>query len=55
VKTIEVPDAANVPAACSGIVVKTSPNAAAAKAFLEWIAGPNGEAILGSFGFLPPS
>jgi molybdate transport system substrate-binding protein len=55
VRTIEVPDAANVSAAYSGIVVQTSPNATAARAFLEWIAGPAGQAILGSFGFLPPS
>ncbi|HEX2754162.1 MAG TPA: molybdate ABC transporter substrate-binding protein [Candidatus Limnocylindrales bacterium] len=55
VVTIDVPDAANVPATYAGVVVKASPNAAAAKAFLDWLAGPDGQAILAGFGFLPPS
>jgi molybdate transport system substrate-binding protein len=55
VLTIAVPAAANVPATYSGVVVKASANAAAAQAFLTWIAGPDGQAILGSFGFLPAS
>ena len=55
VLTVDVPDAANVPATYAGVVVKASRNAAAAKAFLDWFAGPDGQAILSSFGFLPPS
>jgi molybdate transport system substrate-binding protein len=55
VKTVDVPDAANVPATYAGVVVKGSKNAATAQAFLTWFAGPDGQAILGSFGFLPPS
>lgn len=55
VMTIPVPDAANVPATYGGIVVKASPNVAAAQAFLAWIAGPDGQTILASFGFLPPA
>ena len=55
VTTVAVPDAANVPATYGGVVVKASPNAAAAQAFLAWLAGPDGQAILASFGFLPPS
>jgi molybdate transport system substrate-binding protein len=55
VTTVEVPDAANVPATYAGVVVKASKRAEAAHAFLAWFAGPNGQAILGSFGFLPPS
>jgi molybdate transport system substrate-binding protein len=54
VTTIAVPDAANVPATYAGVVVKASPNVAAAQAFLAWLAGPDGQAILASFGFLPP-
>jgi molybdate transport system substrate-binding protein len=54
VATIEVPESANVPARYAGVVVRRSANAAAA-AFLAWFAGPDGQAILGSFGFLPPS
>jgi ABC-type Fe3+ transport system substrate-binding protein len=34
-------------------VVKASPNAAAAEAFMTWVAGPDGQAILASFGFVP--
>ncbi len=55
VTTVDVPDAANVPATYAGVVVKASRNAAAAKAFLDWFAGPDGQAILSDFGFLPPS
>jgi molybdate transport system substrate-binding protein len=55
VETIEVPDAANVLASYAGVVVKASANQEAARAFLEWLAGPEGQAVLGRFGFLPPS
>jgi molybdate transport system substrate-binding protein len=55
VTTIPVPADANVLATYSGMVVKASKNAAAAQAFLTWLAGPDGRAILASFGFLPPS
>ena len=55
VKTIEIPAAANVPATYAGLVVKASPHAAAAHAFLTWLAGPDGQKVLAGFGFLPPS
>lgn len=55
VTTVDVPDTANVPATYAGVVVKSSKNAAAAQAFLTWFAGPDGQAILSTFGFLPPS
>jgi molybdate transport system substrate-binding protein len=55
VMTVDVPATANVPATYAGVVVKASGNVAAARAFLAWFAGPDGQAILGSFGFLPPS
>ena len=45
----------NVPATYAGVVVKASPNADAAHAFLDWFAGPDGQAILAEFGFLPPA
>ena len=55
VATIEVPDSANVPATYAGVVVKASSNLDAAHAFLDWFAGPEGQAILKGFGFLPPA
>ena len=55
VTPIDVPDTANVPATYAGVVVKASKNAAAAKTFLDWFAGPDGQAILSEFGFLPPT
>jgi molybdate transport system substrate-binding protein len=55
VTTVVVPDTANVPATYAGVVIKASKNAAAAQAFMTWFAGPNGQAILNTFGFLPPS
>lgn len=55
VTPIDVPESANVPARYAGVVVKASENPAAAKAFLDWFAGPDGQAILSGFGFLPAS
>ena len=55
VATIDVPADVNVPASYAGVVVKASANADAAHAFLDWFAGPDGQAILASFGFLPPA
>jgi molybdate transport system substrate-binding protein len=55
VRTVPVtPDSANVPATYAGVTVKASPNQDAASKFLTWFAGPDGQAILSSFGFLPP-
>ena len=49
-----MPDSANVIATYAGVVVKASANAPSAQAFLAWFAGPDGEAILATSGFLPP-
>src|SRR6185369_8830988 len=54
VETVAVPAAVNVPASYAGVVVKASENAAAAQAFLDWFAGPGGQAILAGLGFMPP-
>jgi molybdate transport system substrate-binding protein len=51
VTVIELPVAANVVATYAGVVVAASRNALAAHAFLAWLAGPDGRAILASFGF----
>jgi molybdate transport system substrate-binding protein len=55
VETVPVPDAVNVVATYGGVVVKASTHPAAATAFFAWLAGPDGQSILGSFGFLPPA
>jgi molybdate transport system substrate-binding protein len=55
VTVIELPDDVNDPASYAGVVVKASPNVDAARAFLDWFAGPDGQAILADFGFLPPA
>jgi molybdate transport system substrate-binding protein len=55
VTNIPVPDDANVPATYAGLVVKSSKQPEDAQAFLTWFVGPDGQAILASFGFLPPS
>jgi molybdate transport system substrate-binding protein len=54
VQTIAIPAEENVPATYGGVVVGASPNQAAAEAFLDWLAGAEGQAVLASFGFLPP-
>ncbi len=54
VAPVDVPPTANVPATYAGVVVKASANASSAQAFLDWFAGPDGQAILAGFGFLAP-
>jgi ABC-type Fe3+ transport system substrate-binding protein len=44
-----------VPATYAGVAINASKHLDAAKAFLDWFAGPDGQAILSGFGFLPPS
>lgn len=51
---IPLPEAANVRALYAGVVMKSSTNAAAAVGLLTWLAGPDGQRVLASFGFLPP-
>ena len=36
------------------VQVKGAPNATAAKAFMSYVLGPNGQKVLASFGFMPP-
>jgi molybdate transport system substrate-binding protein len=55
VTTVNVPDAANVTARYAGIVVGASPDQEPARMFLGWLTGPDGQAVLARFGFLPPS
>ena len=55
VTAIAIPDSANVPATYAGVVVKASGHTADAQRFLDWLAGPDGQAILAGFGFQPPS
>jgi molybdate transport system substrate-binding protein len=55
VRAIGIPVDQNVPATYGGVVVKASANQDPAKAFLTWLAGPDGQAVLSSFGFIPPS
>ena len=55
VTPVAVPDAANVPATYGAIPVKASKDPAAAAAFISWLAGGDGQAILAKYGFLPPS
>lgn len=53
VATVEIPASANVRVTYAGVVVRDSKDQAAATAFLDWLAGSEGQAILGGFGFLP--
>ena len=53
--SIAVPEAANVPASYGAVTVKASSHPDAAAAFLGWLTGPDGQAILARHGFLPPS
>lgn len=54
VTTSPVPPEANVVASYAGVVVAGSAAPESARAFLAWLAGPDGQAILARHGFLPP-
>lgn len=54
VTTIPIPAAANVRAEYAGVVVAASRHRDAATAFLAWVAGTDGQAVLRPFGFLAP-
>jgi molybdate transport system substrate-binding protein len=54
VRSVMVPDEANVTASYAGVVVATSDRAAGGQAFLDWLTGDEAQAILERFGFLPP-
>ncbi len=54
VTPVTIPNEANVPATYAGVVVKASAHPATAHAFLDWVAGPEGQAILTTFGFIAP-
>jgi molybdate transport system substrate-binding protein len=52
--TIAIPQGANVLATYGGVVVKASALQDAGHVFLSWLTGPYGQAVLGTYGFLPP-
>ena len=47
------PTTANVPATYAGVVLKASTAGPDAAAFLAWLAGPDGQGVLSTFGFQP--
>lgn len=53
VEMLDVPEDANVSATYAGVVVEGSDHRDAAAAFLDWLAGADGRAMLQEFGFLP--
>jgi molybdate transport system substrate-binding protein len=55
VRTIPIPGAADVVATYAAVVPKDAPNPAAAGAFLAWLGGPQGLAVLARFGFTAPA
>lgn len=54
VTTIPIPAEADVSAIYAGVIVKASGQTVAGHAFLDWLAGPDGQAVLAGFGFGPP-
>jgi molybdate transport system substrate-binding protein len=54
VATIDVPEGVNVPATYAAVVVAASTRHGQAHAFLDWLVGPSGVAVMARFGFLPP-
>ncbi|HET9457807.1 MAG TPA: molybdate ABC transporter substrate-binding protein [Candidatus Limnocylindrales bacterium] len=54
VETIPLPAGVEIVATYAGVVVRDSPGAAEGRAFLEWLAGPDGRAAFGAAGFASP-
>jgi molybdate transport system substrate-binding protein len=55
VRSVPIPAAADVVATYGAVVPTQASNAPAAHAFLDWLLGPEGRAVLAGAGFLPPS
>jgi molybdate transport system substrate-binding protein len=55
VRRIEIPSAVNVSARYAGVVVGSTAHPTEAHAFLDWLTGPEGAAILETFGFRRPT
>jgi molybdate transport system substrate-binding protein len=51
---VEIPDDANVIATYPIAIVESSANADLAQTFIDYVTGPEGQATLADFGFLPP-
>ena len=51
VRTIDVPAGTNVAASDAGVVVAGAADRATARAFMSWLIGPDGQAIMTAFGF----
>lgn len=54
IKEIPIPVGVSVSVTYAGVVVKASGQPDAARAFLSWLSGPSGQAVLARFGFVPP-
>jgi len=52
IRSVAIPDSANVEARYGAVVVQGSTNAATAAAFLAWLTSADAQAILAEFGFL---
>jgi molybdate transport system substrate-binding protein len=52
VAVVEIPDSANVEAVYGAVAISGSRHPAEAAAFVAWLAGPRGAAVLTRFGFL---
>jgi molybdate transport system substrate-binding protein len=53
VSTVQIPAGSNVIATYGAATIKASRHPAEARDFVDWLAGPDGQAVLGRFGFLP--
>ena len=52
--SFDIPAEANVHAVYAGVVVSGTDHPGEAQAFLDWLAGRDGQAILAIFGFVAP-
>jgi molybdate transport system substrate-binding protein len=55
VARITIPEAGNAVTTYAGVILKPSRHVDAAQAFLDWLIGAGGQAILARHGFLPPA
>jgi molybdate transport system substrate-binding protein len=53
VGTVQIPAGSNVITTYGAVTIKASHHPTEARAFLDWLAEPDGQAVLAPFGFLP--
>lgn len=54
VRIVPIPEGVTTRTTLAGVMIDDAPHRAEGQAFFDWLRGPDGQAVLARFGFLPP-